>query len=88
MLRAVVRYSPVYSWRTWVLVHSRFTEVEAVKVARHREVRQPQLVLIRARLSVGDFSLQELREPACRGELFLAQGSQAVVQRARHATQA
>ena len=70
------------------LVHSRFAEVEAVKVPRHREVGQPQLVLIGARLAVSDFSLQELRQPARRGELLLAQRRQALLQCARHATQA
>jgi len=70
------------------LVDRRLLEGEAIQVARHREARQAQLVLVGARPTLGDLSLQELPEPARRGELLLAQRPQALLQRAGHAPQA
>ena len=48
-------------------VHRGFFEVEAVDVARHGEAREAQLVLVGAGLPVRRFSLQQLRQPGCRG---------------------
>ena len=69
-------------------VHRGFFEVEAVQVPRHGEAREAQLVFVRAGLPIGHLSLQQLRQPGRRGELLLAQGRQALLQRARHPAQA
>jgi len=68
-------------------IHRGFLEVEAVDVARHGEAREAQLVFVGTGLPVGYFSLQQLTQPGGRGELLLAQGRQALLQRARHAAQ-
>lgn len=65
-----------------------FVELKAIQIPRHREARQAQLVFVGARLSIRHFRLQQLRQPHRRGELFLAQGRQALLQCARHAAQA
>ena len=63
-------------------------EVKAIESARDGEVREPQLILVGARLAVGDLSREQLSQPVGRGELLLAQGRQALLQRTRHAAQA
>ena len=52
------------------------------------KARETQLVFVRAGLAVSHFSLQQLPQPGRRGELFLAQGRQALLQCARHTAQA
>jgi len=69
-------------------VHCGFFEVEAVDVPRDGEAREAQLVFVGAGLAVRHFSLQQLRQPGRRGEFLLAQGRQALLQRARHPAQA
>ena len=55
-------------------VHLGFFEVEAIQIARHREARQAQLIFVGACLPIRHFSLQQLRQPRCRGKLHLARG--------------
>lgn len=70
------------------LADHRFPEVEAIEIPRDGEVRQAQLILVGACLAVGDLSREQLSQPMGRGELLLAQGRQALLQRTRHAAQA
>ena len=69
------------------LVDHRFAEVERVEIPRYGEVRQAQLILVGARLAVGDLSREQLPQPARWGELLLAQCRQALLERTRHAAQ-
>lgn len=69
------------------LVDDRLVEVEAVQIARHREARQADLILVRASSPISHLRLQKLREPARRGELLLTQCRQALLQGAGHPSQ-